>query len=142
MKEEIDINNTGLKKNPFKVPDGYFEEFRETLSNKIAEKRAPAGVGFFTILRPQLALFSLFAAIFIIGYGVFSLFPGKNNELEVIGITANSQLLDEGFLKPTFVDFYDFEDDTLYKQSTDIGDDELLTYISEHIDIVTLASLD
>ncbi|PKO98957.1 MAG: hypothetical protein CVU13_07465 [Bacteroidetes bacterium HGW-Bacteroidetes-8] len=142
MKKKFDIDNPKLRENPFTVPDGYFLEVRNSVSERISSVNRESHTGVWSIAKPQLILVSSFVIIFFIVYGAFSLFSPSDNSPEVTILSSNSQYLDEGFLRTSFVDFFDFEGDTVISAEHKIDSVELITYISENIDIITLASLE
>jgi len=68
------------KDNPFKIPGGYFDNFRSRLSEKIHAREAP-GIyeKYILTLKPYLAIAALFIGVVIIVrifYNVF--YPGNN----------------------------------------------------------------
>jgi len=142
MKKKFDIDNPKLKENPFTVPEGYFLEVMSSVSEKISSGNKEGHSGLWSIAKPQLVLVSSFVIIFFIVYGAFSIFTPNVHNLEVTILSSNSQYIDEGFLKTTFVDFFDFDRDTVDTSEHEIDSVELITYISENIDIITLASLE
>lgn len=143
METKFNIEDPHLKENPFKVPEGYFLELRDSVSNRIAgrEKQHPS---LWTIARPQLGLVTAFAIVFFLGYGIISVFSGlqKNQDIFTLNGEITSKYIEEGFLRTTFIDFFDYEEDSLYVINNHISDEELLNYISENIDLITLSSLD
>ncbi len=143
METKFNIEDPHLKENPFKVPEGYFLELRDSVSNRISG-REKQRTSLWTIARPQLGLVSAFAIIFFIGYGIISVFSGLHKEQDVFTVNGEttSQYIEEGFLRTSFIDFFDYEQDSLYVVDNHISDEELLNYISENIDLITLSSLD
>ncbi len=145
MKTKFDINNPHLKENPFTVPEGYFLNLRENISEMISSERVEESkIGFWRLVKPQLALVSTFAAIFLIAYGALTLFSPEIIKSKMSSVSANGEasLFESGFLKTSFIDFIDFEEDALNSSSDTIDSDDLVKYISENIDIITLASLE
>ena len=66
MKESRNIlEESGTRENPFKVPEGYFEN----LAASVAERRG-AGSGVWTKVRPYLAIAASFALIALVGTAV------------------------------------------------------------------------
>ncbi|MEA4868434.1 MAG: hypothetical protein EOM61_04105 [Bacteroidia bacterium] len=151
MKAKFDIEDPVLKKhlreNSFNVPEGYFAELREILPSKIGTSANRSGnPGIWTVLKPQLGLVMAFALVFLAAYGVFGIF-GKGDDLtrggngQISGINETIYI-EEGFLKTTFIDFYDNETDSVTRQSNQISQDELIDYINENLDLVTLSYLE
>jgi len=143
MKTKIDINDPHLKENPFTVPDGYFLEVRGAVSDKISSGKT-SDVGLWSVIKPQLSLVSAFVLIFFIVYGAFTIFSPEITKPEITTLSANTgtHILESGYLKTSFIDFFDAESDTLSNSTGEIDQDDLITYISENVDIVTLAAIE
>jgi hypothetical protein len=144
MKTKIDINDPHLKKNPFTVPEGYFLEVRDAVSEKISAGNTPeTNSGLWGVVKPQLSLVSAFVLIFFIVYGAFTIFSPEVTRPEIKTISANTgaHIFEGGYLKTSFIDFFDIEEDTL-STTDEIDQEDLIRYISENVDIVTLASLE
>lgn len=142
MKKNLNIDNPHLKENPFSLPEGYFSQVRDSVSQRISNQEGSGWSRFRNIARPQLALLSSFVIIFFIAYGAFTLFSPfmENNDITVI--SHDSQFIEEGFLRTSFVDFFDYEGDTLDIQAEKINTEELILYISDNVNIITLSSLE
>ena len=142
MKKNLNIDNPHLKENPFSLPEGYFSQVRDSVSQRISNQEGSGWSRFRNIARPQLALLSSFVIIFFIAYGAFTLFSPfmENNDITVI--SQDSQFIEEGFLRTSFVDFFDYEGDTLDIQAEKINTEELILYISDNVNIITLSSLE
>lgn len=67
-------NNLHLKENPFKVPEGYFTNVKESVMQQISTahtvQREQETI--FTILKPALSMAAMFAIIFGLGYLVLT----------------------------------------------------------------------
>ncbi|GAB1473811.1 hypothetical protein MASR2M69_12520 [Bacteroidota bacterium] len=144
MKTKIDINDPRFKENPFTVPEGYFVEVREAVSNKISSGSSNSPVGLWSVVKPQLSLVSAFVLIFFIVYGAFTIFSPEVTKPEITTLSANTgtHIFEGGYLKTSFIDFFDAEADTLINSTGEIDQEDLITYISENVDIVTLASIE
>ncbi len=84
------LSQTG-KKTPFKVPEGYFENFSVRLSNRIHEKESPEQAGRrIPVLKPYFAIAAV-AVIILVAVQIFIIQPGKRdiNHLKGYEITAN-----------------------------------------------------
>jgi hypothetical protein len=82
-KEHINIDQIG-KRNPFKVPEGYFDTFSDRLMTKIDEPAQEKSrfIGF-RALKPVLALAASFALVFLLVYVPMNTFfpsEAKNNQ--------------------------------------------------------------
>lgn len=142
MKVKNDIENPKLKENPFVVPDGYFQDVKMSVTQRISAGSAEKRVGFLTVLRPQLALVSAFVIVFLAGYAAFTfLTPGTKPDY-VNGLSANSQFIEEGFLRTTFIDFFEDDNENQVEAIHTLSQDEVFNYLSENLDIITLASID
>lgn len=143
---EEPANKKHLQENPYKVPNGYFNSVRIDISDKISAQNNKTG--FWTVVKPQLGLVSLFAFVFLFGYIIFQIFP-TNSDLSLgiksgstTVISSNLEYVEEGFLKSTFVDFFYSSIDSLTKPNEQISQDELIDYLSENVDLITLSYLD
>lgn len=139
-------NKKHLQENPFKVPSGYFQNVRIEISDKIsAQSENPS---FWTVVRPQLGLVSAFAMVFLFAYGIFSILPSqgslsKDGQIDLAStISVNSAFVEEGFLNTSFIDFFYGSLDSLTTPNSKISQDELVNYLSENIDLVTLSYLE
>jgi hypothetical protein len=146
MKEKFNIEDPTLKEhlreNSFRVPDNYFSDLRMEVSDKISSQKRR--VPLISVARPQLALVSLFAISFFIIYGALNLFGPKGNSVEessTVILSENEIYLNEGLVKTTFIDFFDSSSHSLYSEE-EISDEELISYLSDNLDIVTLSYLE
>ncbi|HCT95156.1 MAG: hypothetical protein A2X19_02245 [Bacteroidetes bacterium GWE2_39_28] len=142
MKQKNYIEDPHLKKNPFTVPPGYFNEMRSQVAEKISSAGRSPKTGFITVIRPQLALVSAFVIIFFIGYAALTIFTPRASESDLSTLTAGNQYIEEGFLKTTFIDFFDVDGENETADIHTIPSEEVISYISENIDIITLTSLE
>ncbi len=71
------------KENPFRVPEGYFDSLPGRISEAVSGEQsgAEAPRGFFSLLRPQLALAAGFLILVVAGYVAVQLIlkPGNGN---------------------------------------------------------------
>lgn len=144
---EEPANKKHLQENPYKVPNGYFNSVRVDISDKISAQTQKTG--FWTVAKPQLGLVTLFAFVFLFAYTIFHIFPTDSNfslrdksgsATTIIG--SNIEYVEEGFLKSTFVDFFYSSIDSLTTTNEQITEDELIDYLSENVDLITLSYLD
>ncbi|HRR49842.1 MAG TPA: hypothetical protein P5293_07830 [Bacteroidales bacterium] len=135
MKEKINIDHPELRKNPFTVPANYFENLAEAVDEKISYV-APK-VGWWSVIKPQLALVSTFCIIFFMGYGAITLFTpdsAKKNSLQ------HPNQLEEYLLSSSSFDFYDEEIDSLTTIKK-IDPDQIVEYLRDDASLVYLASI-
>jgi hypothetical protein len=153
MKDKYNIEDPSLKEhlreNSFRVPDNYFSDLRMEMADKISSQKR--GVPFMSVARPQLALVSVFAISFFIIYGALNLFSPKGNSNEEPATTILSEndiYLNEGLIKTTFIDFFYSSSDSLFSEEEiseseeEISEEELISYLSDNLDIVTLSYLE
>ena len=83
MKEKFNMENKHLRENPYSVPEGYFNNLQDTISERVASGKR--GSSFWSVARPQLALVTSFAIIFLIAYATINIFsPGKADETLIV----------------------------------------------------------
>lgn len=112
------LSRSSLKENPFGVPEGYFESMQQEILEKISavpvnvpEMGEPESepVTLFTYLKPAIALASVFAIVFGIGYGTMKLTGAGNSgdvpllqadstPVESVAETDGTELTEEDFL--------------------------------------------
>lgn len=129
-----------LRRNCYKLPSGYFETLRDEVSDRVSAESSEK-VGLWRVVAPQLGLLSAFALIFLFAYSIINIIPTK--EVESLTLRElNAEVIDEGFLNSSFIDFYDGALDTLTTPITLINHDELYSYISDNIDLISLSYLE
>lgn len=75
------FDNKYKKKNPFSVPDGYFDEITEQILSRVKEEEKPQKVKFLQILKPYLGLVGIFALALFVVQAIFPLFVDENKML-------------------------------------------------------------
>ena len=90
MKEKFEKLEELNGRNPFRVPDGYFDNFTEKMMAKLPEREATVAkkISIYDRVRPWLYLAASFVALILLFQVMNKV--GKNKETEVIknGITA------------------------------------------------------
>ena len=139
MKEKFNMENKHLRENPYSVPEGYFNNLQDTISERVASGKR--GSSFWSVARPQLALVTSFAIIFLIAYATINIFsPGKADETLIATETVPVERL---YIKTSFVDFYDSTADSLYaEEEKEIDPEEIMDYLSTNTGLIYLASID
>lgn len=138
MKEKFNMDNSHLKENPFSTPEGYFSSLQEGISDKISAKREKSP--FWKIARPQLALVSTFAIVFLIAYATINIFSPSDKQDSLSGTESQAE---EIYVKTSFVDFYDSSSDTLYTEEEEEIDPEVIVeYLSSNTGLIYLASIE
>lgn len=138
MKENFNIEQPHLKENPYSVPEGYFSSLQDVISERISQKDSNSGA--WRLIKPQLALVSTFAFVFLLGYGAMKIFSPSAVESGSGILMSNSQLVEEHHLETSFIDFFDDETDSLTKK-TEIDPEQIIEYLNNDASIVYLASL-
>ncbi len=116
MKEEKDLLERFGRRNPFKVPDGYFENFTEDVMKQLPEKEYPA-VGKITMwerVKPWLYMAAMFCGLM---FGIHVLVHYNKTEQNTTNTDVFSELPDEyidPIINQTLMDDY-----TLYQYLTD-----------------------
>lgn len=141
MKKDNDILQNG--KNPYGVPDGYFESLRKRLDSIPCESVGEAGIGLWTRFRPYAALAACFVAAFLVGNAVLRNTAGD--------IRSSDQIYYE-FLTSEVMAGTGPED--IYRigqvdsaESETLSDEDVINYLlatgaqPEHIEYVRLAVL-
>lgn len=138
MKEKFNMDNGHLKENPYGTPEGYFSSLQEGISDKISAKREKSP--FWKIARPQLALVSTFAIVFLIAYATINIFSPSDKQDSLSGTESQAE---EIYVKTSFVDFYDSSSDTLYTEEEEEIDPEVIVeYLSSNTGLIYLASIE
>jgi hypothetical protein len=139
MKEKFNIERPELKRNPYTVPEGYFGDLQSIISDRISKgKRAGSA---WRVIKPQLALLSVFAFVFLIGYGVIKTIPAKKSSNEYY-LIDRSELLKNYQLKTSFIDFYDQATDSLTRTKKNLDPEEIIEYLDADAGLLYLASLE
>ncbi|MFA5713873.1 MAG: hypothetical protein WC960_06855 [Bacteroidales bacterium] len=149
MEKRFEINKmgeeSGFRKNPFTIPDGYFDTLKESVANKIAYKER---FSLWEIIKPQLALISTFAAIFLFGYIAISIVGskmwGERRDSESGTQLLSQELIEarEFFLEPRTIDFLNEEQFSVSEGEQAPTLEELIAYVEDNFDLVTLSSVE
>jgi len=146
MKTQSEQEFSGLKnKNPFRVPDNYFDNLPEKIQVSIHKHKKAAGMPATRIinyLKPHLALAAAILGFALIGYTGFRYFINRNSDSQI----RNREIAD-------YMDFYSNDVDNSIimellekqeEQSIETDDDlseEIIDYLlNENIDIYTIAN--
>lgn len=115
------------KKNPFSVPEGYFEHLTDRVLEKIKEEEKPRKVAFMQLLKPYMGLAAIFLLAFLVVQFVVPHFIDKNRMLikantEIVAYTeegASDNLTLDGSFNPT-------SEEILEYLSTEVSDYDLI----------------
>ncbi len=103
------LKNPQLKRNPFSVPDGYFDSMEENVREAISSEKEtaeapPKGIA---LLKPAFVMAAMFLIVAGLGLGVSQLtdmmYTPQEQEETSEGIYA---LIEEGYLEHDFIDDY------------------------------------
>lgn len=115
------------KKNPFSVPEGYFEHLTDRVLEKIKEEEKPHKIAFMQLLKPYMGLAAIFLLAFLVVQFVVPHFIDKNRMLiktntEIVAYTeegASDNLTLDGSFNPT-------SEEILEYLSTEVSDYDLI----------------
>ncbi len=110
MKEENTykdiLENPGLKRNPYSVPEGYFAEMEDKVRAAVNPEyvEAPKGLAMF---KPALLLAVMFAVIGGLGLGVAKMTDVLYNPAQGTSVDGIYALIEEGYVESDFLyDYY------------------------------------
>ena len=133
--EKYDMNNPDLKKNPFRVPEGYFDSLEDRIREKIAEEESISSEKpkkFYFHIKSAVSMAASLLLLFGLGYGIMTVvsFFGNNET----GDDADRIVyIEEGFLRSSFIDF--MYDDIDYNDEVKL-DSETLSELNENITLL------
>ena len=137
--KKANIADRELKENPFILPSGYLPDLRNSISDRISKQSNRLVKRHRLLTRMAFATVASFAlvAIWIIP------FYGSNSTTE--SAVAEIEIIKSGFLRSSFIDFYyDNDENGAADTLTDgeVSEEEIISYLSENIDVILLASLE
>lgn len=124
------------KKNPFRVPDSYFDEVRRQIMAKTVERQKSPRHTVYRSLRPFLAVAASLALLITIGY-----FSTRFNSRNESSPEISQILISEPELFLNELDLLTLENSDLFDGSYDpmLSEDEIIDYlVSEDIDITLI----
>lgn len=139
MKQKLNIGQPHLRENPYTVPEGYFSAMQGEVSEKISARVYKPG--FWDLAKPQIALVSTFAMIFLIAYATIKIFSPQGESLKSESFATGSEYIDGHYIESSFVDFYDTAADTSIR-AEEIDPEEIVEYLSSSTGLIYLASLE
>jgi len=144
-REKIDIENPKFKESPFELPENYFLGLRDSISERIAagtDRKAVVKRRLGLYLRPKIAYMAVVSILLIAGYVAISPYMTEKSAAEVA--SPEIDIIESGFLYSSFIDFFDEEADMSEAMigEENITDDEIISFLSENVGIMLLASLD
>ncbi|WP_059026469.1 hypothetical protein [Gabonibacter massiliensis] len=76
-----DLNDKYKKKNPFAVPEGYFDTLESRIMDRVEEEKHPVKTSYIQMVKPYLGLTATFLfAIFVVQW-IFPRFVDENKRL-------------------------------------------------------------
>ena len=110
MNEKRDIlDDSTLKGNPFRMPEGYFDGFEDRVMARIAAESQPAPSRrdrVWTVLKPALLLAAMFALVFGMGYGVLSFTHTLNSGASAAGVSDYASVEEEMITPASLLNYY------------------------------------
>lgn len=76
------FENKYEKKNPFSVPDGYFDRLEEQVISRISEQEQPKKTSLFQLVKPYMGLAALFVIALVVVQVVLPLVVDPNKMLK------------------------------------------------------------
>jgi len=130
------ISSAG-RKNPFEVPESYFESFPLKIQERLTESRKPVRRS----IRPQLAIAAMFIGLIAVGYAGFRILSSQEEPVFFSSEELNETLeyfayeIDDEMLVSAIVE----SGISFSPSSSDLLGDEIIQYLSEEdIDISDL----
>ena len=138
-REKIDKESHELKKNPFLLPENYMMELRNSVSDRISEQSHTKAGRRRLIARTSYAVVISF--VLIMGYLII---PSTAPQGVTESVTADIDIIEGGFLSSSFIDFYYNEEADAENKFIDeeISEEEIISFLSENVNIMLLASLE
>ncbi|PKP37690.1 MAG: hypothetical protein CVT97_04745 [Bacteroidetes bacterium HGW-Bacteroidetes-14] len=139
MKQILNTDQPHLRENPYTVPEGYFSAMQGEVAEKISARVHKPG--FWALAKPQVALVSTFAIIFLIAFATIKIFSPQGESLKNEAFATGSEYIDGHYIESSFVDFYDTTADTSIR-AEEIDPEEIVEYLSSSTGLIYLASLE
>ena len=129
------------KDSPFRVPEGYFDNFADRLNGKIQQEKRPERKGKIHLFgRPYLAIAASFVGFLIITATVFKVVKTKH---------VSTGLTNEEIIAYIKEDIYDYDEATIIENlkpensvaptKTELKDDEIIEYLkNDDVDASTI----
>ncbi|MGC9470149.1 MAG: hypothetical protein ACP5D1_01265 [Bacteroidales bacterium] len=127
------------KANPFRVPEGYFDELQDKIDKAVAFRQVtPYGKrGFSGLLRPQLALAAGFAGLVLLGFFTVKLILKPESETAKNGLAEYIEFYMDDFDESQIIDALGNLDPGMPEPA--YTDDEIIYYlVTEDIDETTI----
>lgn len=120
------FNDKYKKKNPFTVPEGYFEGLTDQIMDKLEKKETVAKPKFIHIIKPYLGLAAIFVLALLIVQALFPLVVDKGQMLKKEQ-TEQTAYVPEGIEEDIFdSQFNPTNDEIIEYLATEVNDYELM----------------
>lgn len=136
-----------IKRNPFKVPENYFESVEDRIMNavKLEGKRVPISTSakMFRLLKPVLGLAASLALVFILVYYPITYFSHKEIAQTVTTDTVSADTMDAYSITMSLVDENSLINTILNDEKAvmeEINPDEVLAYLSSDMSEIEIYS--
>ena len=137
-RRETDMESPDVKKNPFLLPEGYFDGIRGSVSDRISGSVARRN---HKQRWPRIAYVAAVSCLFVAGYITIPRFFTDSPAPEA----AEVYFIESGLLSTSFIDFFDeemMEEMDAIDAEENIPEEEIVSYLSENATIMLLASLE
>lgn len=121
MKEEDELVKKYGTKNPFMVPEGYFENFSKELMNRLPEKEqvsAPETISTWQRVKPWVYMAAMFCGLML----SVRVFVGPPKQDTLVFTAAETEQLSDEYVE-TILDHSMMDDYALYQYLTDADTD-------------------
>lgn len=90
------MNDRYKEKNPFSVPEGYFEGLTDRIVERVGAGEAPTRAGLWQLVRPYVGMAAMFAVVMFVMRAVVPVTPeGEGTPETVAGV--EEEIFDSGF---------------------------------------------
>ncbi len=139
---------TEEKRNPFTTPENYFEMVKEEVDSVVAKdlgcyKGERSAALLWRVLRPQLALVTAFAMLFLSFYFIFNLTGKLDNPKHAKEEVILGGVDDLNEITPLpILSFDEIEAITKEGIKVEISREEMMEYLEDNVDLITLLYID
>ena len=120
------------KKDAFRVPENYFEDFTEKITSGISRENESRRTGLFKLIRPHLMLAASMAVIVIISFTLLTVvLPGMDKSQGAIEPADIESLLAYEMSEPELIEALEgrAQDEPLSDPLDEISDEDLIEYL-------------
>jgi hypothetical protein len=141
MNEKRDIlDDSTLKGNPFRMPEGYFDGFEDRVMARIAAENQPAPSRrdrVWTVLKPALLLAAMFALVFGMGYGVLSFTHTLNSGASAAGVSDYASVEEEMITPASLLNYYQSDSG----EEMELDEETIINYLASELSFSDLAEI-